>query len=466
MSLATRLTRFTLAALALVLAGFSCALYLMARAQLHAEADARLESALDTLATAADVEEDNVEWEPPDQGLPVGRDSGDSQVRWAVLAPDGRAVARSPNSQRDFPPPGADAHSAGGWRLARRTLAAAKPKRKPLKKGEYASLDLVVGLPLSPTHASLRRLALALAGLSAVVWLAGAAGARLLCRRALAPLTRMADVASGVTAETLTARLPDPATGDELARLCAAFNGVLGRLEGAFERQRRFTAEASHQMRTPLTAMLGQVEVALRRDRSPEEYRRVMGVVREEASRLRQVVEAMLFLARGVEEDPPRERIDLAAWLPEQAARWSAHARAADLSAEPPAEPLAVQAHPALLAQLLDNLVENALKYGDPGTPVAVRAWAEGPDVLFSVEDHGWGLSARDLPHVFEPFFRSEEARRSGRPGTGLGLAVVRRIAEALGGSVTVRSAPGQGTCFTLRLPAAPPSRVGLGVPT
>lgn len=463
MSLATRLTLFTLAALTAVLAGFSCVLFLMARAHLHAEADARLGATLDTLATAVDLEEDNVEWEPPDQGLPIGRDQGDGQVRWAVLAPNSRPIDLSPNSHGfGFPPPGAlpatvGPRDVGDWRVARRTLAAAKPKRKPMKKGEYASLDLVAGLPLGPTRASLDRLALALAGLSGTVWLVCAAGARLLCRRALAPLTRMADAASSVTAETLAARLPDPATGDELSRLCGAFNGVLGRLEDAFDRQRRFTAEASHQMRTPLTAMLGQVEVALRRGRQPEEYRRVMGVVREEASRLRQVVEAMLLLARGggSEGAPPPERIDLAGWLPEQVARWSGHARAADLTVEPPEGHLAVEAHRALLAQLLDNLIENALKYGDAGTPVRVCAKAEGPVALISVEDAGWGLPAEDLPRLFDPFFRSEQARRSGRPGAGLGLAVVRRIAEALGGRVDVRSEPGRGTCFTLRLPAA-----------
>ena len=114
-----------------------------------------------------------------------------------------------------------------------------------------------------------------------------------------------------------------------------------------------------------------------------------------------------------------------------------------------------VQVHPSLLAQLLDNLLENACKYSEPGTPVVVRSWHEGGSVSLSVEDRGRGLAADELANVFEPFFRGETARREGHAGVGLGLAVARRIAATFGGTLDVRSEPGVGSLFILRLPAA-----------
>ena len=109
--------------------------------------------------------------------------------------------------------------------------------------------------------------------------------------------------------------------------------------------------------------------------------------------------------------------------------------------------------HPPLLGQLLDNLLDNAAKYSAPGTPIEVRVWRSGDHVAMAVQDRGMGLSPEDRSHLFEPFYRSAEARRRGHPGVGLGLAVVRRIAAVFGGTIEVQSEPGRGSTFTLRLP-------------
>jgi heavy metal sensor kinase len=317
-------------------------------------------------------------------------------------------------------------------------------------------LVLRAGVSLAPLHATLRRLAVTLATLSGGLWLAAALAGRWVCRRALAPVTRMAQAARAMGAAELDRRLPSPGAGDELDDLRRAFNGLLDRLQEAFERQRRFTGDASHQLRTPLTSMLGQVEVALRRDRPAEEYHQTLGLVHGQAVHLRGIVEALLFLARpDAEADLARlEGVDLAAWLPEQLRRRADQARAADLRLGPsPGGPLRVRVQPLLLDQLLENLLDNALKYSEPGTPVTVFLRREPGVIALAVKDAGPGIAAEDLPHVFEPFYRTGEARRRGRAGVGLGLAMVRRIAAAFGGTVVAESEPGRGSRFTVRLP-------------
>ena len=195
--------------------------------------------------------------------------------------------------------------------------------------------------------------------------------------------------------------------------------------------------------------------MALRRDREGAEYRRVLGSVRRQADRLRKVVESLLFLARSDADAglPGREAVDLGAWLPEHVrAAWAGHPRAGDIRVE--ATPARADVHPVLLGELVDVLVDNACKYSPPGTAVTVRAGRRGAGVEVSVEDAGVGLSGADAARVFEPFYRSEGARRRGVEGSGLGLAIAGRIAAAHGGTLGVESAPGRGSRFTLRLPA------------
>jgi two-component system OmpR family sensor kinase len=253
-------------------------------------------------------------------------------------------------------------------------------------------------------------------------------------------------------------RLPDPGTGDELHDLADAFNGLLGRLHEAFSRQARFTGDASHQLRTPLAVMLGQVDVALRRERPAEDYKRTLRLVRDQAAHLGRIVEMLLFLARADAEArlPDRQVINLANWVREHLASDSTHPRAADLALDASAESISVRVHPPLLGQLLDNLLDNACKYSDPGSPVLVRV-GRGPSgsALLSVSDRGTGIAPEDRPHLFDPFFRSPLARRLGRPGVGLGLTIAQRIASSFDGRIDAISPPEGGSEFVLTLPAA-----------
>ena len=322
-------------------------------------------------------------------------------------------------------------------------------------------MTIGAAVSLSGARDTLRNLALILAGLSSAAWtLALLVGGRI-CRRALRPVSEMADAARAIAGHQFDERLPAPDSGDELQDLGSAFNDLLDRLRESHERQRRFTGDASHQLRTPLTAMQGQVDLALRQERSGDEYRRVLSLVQRRTRHLRQIVEALLFLARPDAESrrPDLEVVDLAAWLPDHLASRLDGARSADIRLMADSGiPILVEAQPALLGELVDNLLDNAAKYGHPGSSIVVRLDVDGSSVSLSVEDRGPGLDPSEIPRLFEPFYRSDSARSRDAAGLGLGLPVAARLAGLFGGSIGVESTVGLGSTFTIRLPAAPPS--------
>lgn len=467
MTLTNRLSLFFLAALAAVLVTFSVALYLLANRHLYRQLDDRLAASARTVAAAAEVEPDGVEWEPHNRPLTLAPGALGDQLHWAVTNETGRVIDRS--AQPDTPELLAEAdrgfgsghrnprqvdHGGRAWQVARLRLEPEAPPA-PLKPGKHRAFDVTVAVPLDSVHDDLRTLAAALVVLTLAVLVIALLAGRAVCRRALAPVARMADAARAMGAADLTHRLPVSASADELTDLAVAFNGLLDRLREAFEREHRFAGEASHQLRTPLTALIGQVEVALRRDREPAEYRRTLTSVFDQAGRLRRVVEALLFLARSeaAARLPDVEQIDLAVWVPARLVEREG-TRGGDLAFEPPGTPVPAAVHPDLFGELLDALIDNALKYSEPGTPVLVRVWGNSADVWVEVEDRGCGITPDDLPHLFRPFFRSEAARRRGVPGVGLGLAVAARIASALDGAISVATEVGRGSRFRVRLPA------------
>ena len=257
-----------------------------------------------------------------------------------------------------------------------------------------------------------------------------------------------------ITADDLEQRLPVPETRDQIHDLAEAFNGLLGRLQDSFERQRRFAGEASHQLRTPLTAMIGQMEVALRRDRPPEEYRRVLTSAVAQAGLLGGIVESLLFLARADAdaELPGLERIDLVAWVREYLADHP-HGRSDDVRFDARVTCAHIGGQTAMLAQGVGNLIENACRYSDPGSPIALTVAVESDEAILTIEDAGCGIESAEPSRIFEPFFRAAEARRRGIKGMGLGLAVAHRIVRSFGGRIEAWSEWGKGSRFTLRLP-------------
>ncbi len=492
MRLASRLSAFFLAALAAVLLGFSTALFLSAWSYLNRQVDDRLQAALAVLAAAVEITPGGVEWEPQERELPLGHESGPDRLRWTVHEAGGRRIDHSRNlidadltpdwtprpDDAELPPRLVD-RPGRWWRIAQRRISPGEPD---LASGSnfaavtpaphdlspdgvlYPSLMLTVAVPTGPIDRTLATLGWLLFGLSAGVWGLAAILGRRFVQRALAPLTRTVASARGLDATDAGWSLPSAGTGDELDDLVHAFNDLLGRLRLAYERQRRFAADASHQLRTPLTALIGQIEVALRRDRSETEYRRVLGLVGGQAGGLARIVEALLFLGRADADAglPGSTSTDLAAWA---AGHLDTHPLGprVSLGLEGVGPDGAwVRVHPPLLAQLVDNLLDNAAKYGQSDGSIIVRVVADATIVSLSVEDDGPGIDPADLSRVFEPFFRSTMTRRLGHPGVGLGLAVVHRIATAFGATISAESEPGRGARFILRCErCAPPSENG-----
>ncbi len=481
MSLVSRLSGFFLGAQAALLLGFSSTLYVLASDHLHRQINERLDAALATLAAAAEVGPEGVEWEPVERDLGLGRDTGADQIRWIIRDDRGRTVDRSANLDVHYltPPPRGPADrtlrgdDGRSWKLKARRVIAPGPITPdshdsadggPYPSAEvqpgpgYPALHLLAIAPLGPTEVTLSRLALTLALISTTLWLVSAVAGRRLCRRALAPLTRMAQAARNSDATNRETRLPLPGTGDELEDVGLAFNGLLDRLHETLERQRRFTGDASHQLRTPLAGLISQVDVALRRERPPGEYQRVLGVVRTKAAQLRQIIESLLFLARAESESsrPELVVVDLATWVPEHLRSWSTHPRAGDIRlTQDGSGPLRVCAQPSLLSQLVDNLLENACKYSDPGTPIELGLWRGAGLAGLTVADRGCGLAAQEQARIFQPFYRTTDARSRGQGGVGLGLAVAERIATLFEGTIRVESKPGEWSRFTVSLPEA-----------
>lgn len=435
MSLLNRVSLYFIGTLALVLAVYSAVLFGTLRHQLYEQFDEQLNGAFRTLVAAIEVESDDVKFEPSDHTVALGNEKRTEEIRWIVVDEHGLIVDRSRNLQAVGPDEqtlldfaktlqagGDESVESGRWRVLQRRLAAVSPKpaneRDPLEREA-----LVVTVAKSPDdlNSSLRFLSTMVVVLPLAVLLTAAVIVRRLCRRALEPVGRMAEQARAMVETTANRRLPVAATRDELAELGAAFNDVLDRLFETLERQRRFAGDAAHQLRTPLTAVIGQLDVALRRTRSPVEYRETLGVVREQADELHRLIESLLFLARAESDTPLPDcgEVELGAWLHDYLATWNTHPRAADISIETD-EPARVTTSRVLLKQLLDNLVNNALKYSAPGTPVRIRLRRVGDDRELSVVDQGTGIAKEDMPSLFQPFFRSADARRAGILGTGL----------------------------------------------
>jgi heavy metal sensor kinase len=244
----------------------------------------------------------------------------------------------------------------------------------------------------------------------------------------------------------------------ELREVSTIINAMLGRLEAAFQRERRFLADASHELRSPLANIRGTIEVALRRARSGDEYREALAVSLAEVERLSRLVNDLLRLSRADTGQLPFTftPCQLAAVV-EDAVR--AHAsrageRSVRLTLDTP-EPVEVWGDTDRLREVIDNLVDNALRHTPPGSTVAVSVRREGGHARVSVHDSGPGLSPEEQAHVFDRFYRADGSRARHSGGMGLGLSIAKAIVEAHRGQLSVRSVPGEGCSFLVELPMA-----------
>lgn len=316
---------------------------------------------------------------------------------------------------------------------------------------------VVIGQSLKELQNAQRHLLLLLAISNPIALLLAGLGGLWLAHEALKPVDRLTRAAERIGRGNFTERVEEPRTRDEIGRLAATFNEMISKLDQAFERERRFTADASHELRTPLAVLRGDIEVALRRDRSTQEYRRVLNSSLEEIERITRLTEDLLTLARSDAGDKVVEfapvRLDRLAAEAHAYIRPIAESAGVALASEGTQLQIVVEGDEKRLKQLLVNLLENAIKYTPAGGRVQLSLATEDSSALIEVSDTGRGIPAASLPHVFERFYRRADPRDSRVSGFGLGLAISKWIVDAHHGSIDVESEEGQGSRFTVRLP-------------
>jgi heavy metal sensor kinase len=285
------------------------------------------------------------------------------------------------------------------------------------------------------------------------------AGGYLLAKRSLSPVVTMGAQASRIGSENLHERLQVQNPRDELGHLAASFNELLDRLNQSFDRQRRFVADASHELRTPVAILCGEAEVTLAQEkRTEQEYRESLHILREEAKRLKHIVEDLFTLARADAGQHPLAPSDF--YLDELVAECSrsirtlASAKQIKVSCETSAE-LPIHADEALLRRMLINLLDNSIKYTPLGGSVSLRCTEQDGQYRLTVEDSGQGIPAELQPRIFERFFRADKARSRGETGSGgagLGLTIAAWIAGAHGGKIELTKSTPEGSLFTVFL--------------
>jgi heavy metal sensor kinase len=290
--------------------------------------------------------------------------------------------------------------------------------------------------------------------------LLAAVGGYLLARRSLSPVVTMGAQASRIGSENLYERLMVRNPRDELGQLAGSFNELLDRLNRSFEQQRRFVADASHELRTPVAILCGEAEVTLAQEkRTEQEYRESLQILREEAKRLKHIVEDLFTLARADAGQHPLAPSDF--YLDELVAECSknvrtlASAKGITVSCESGAE-LPIHADESLLRRMLMNLLDNAIKYTPKGGSVSLQCAEENGAYRVSVADSGQGILGELQPRIFERFFRADKARSRGETdsgGAGLGLTIASWIAGAHGGRLELTRSTSQGSLFTVFLP-------------
>jgi two-component system, OmpR family, sensor kinase len=468
LSFRTRLTLLWTLSFAVILAAALGAVYVGARRSAYADLDAKLRTLAATeLVSGTDYDRGGVvHLHEVGQELVIGARYEDKFVQ--VLAADGAVVVASKLVDGVAPlVPDEVRQRALDWKAPVFNLTVkARPGRMAVLRGSMGSETYLfaVGLFTDSLEASLQRLAelLGVVWASSLIFTAGVGYA--LASRALRPVLRITERARVIARGAFSTRLDAPAVDDEIGQMTRLLNEMLESLEGAIEVNRRFAADASHELRTPVTAIRGEVDVILKRERTAAEYRASLEAVGSYVGRMTELIESLMFLVRAQEgrSSVDLQEISLTALLRECAAQVAPLAVPRDVTLRFESFPdLVAYADPRLLGRVFDNLLRNAVNYNRTGGLVTVTGearaaassgWASGT-VIVGIHDTGTGVPAESRDLIFERFYRAERSRSRNSGGAGLGLAICREVIGLMDGEVRLVDSSEAGSVFEVRLP-------------
>jgi heavy metal sensor kinase len=455
MSIRARLTTWYFLILGAALSGFAILALAVMRQSIYTTVDEQLDDRMHALQSliarseaGTDVEaalRERAELQWGSQLFQVSDSSGRFLYRSPAMKRLGVAAAATEQKRisdaeyNDLPLRILTAAASSGARTV--TIQVAEPMDDYLEAIERFRNSMLVGIP--------------------VLLLVATAGGYWLSRNALRPVDRVTRAAQTITPQDLSQRVAVPQTGDELQRLAETLNQMLQRIESAVSRISQFTADASHELRTPATLIRTRAEVTLANPRTNNQYREALQDVLGESERMSALIENLMILARadtGTETLNFRD-IDVSMLASEvcSQAQTLAESKQIRWQATFPQTPIWVHGDANALRRLFLILIDNAVKYTSPGGCIGITFIATGGQVEVRVQDTGIGIPESDLPHVFERFYRSDKARSRELGGTGLGLSIGRWIAKAHGGQIGVESSPA-GSVFLVCIPLAPAS--------
>ena len=290
-----------------------------------------------------------------------------------------------------------------------------------------------------------------------LLFILAAAGGYFFAGRSLRPIRTISRTAEeiGISGD-LSKRIAIDENGDELHRLAGTFNKMFDKLERNFEAERQFTADASHELRTPITTILAQCEYAFENASGEKELYEIIGDIQKQGYRMSRLVESLLFYTRLEQqtETPVFEELDLSACVRKVCMDQKQFSEKGIVLSEDIQPDIRLVADAMLISRMLENLIRNAYRYGKEGGTISVSLRKEGNEIILRVADDGIGISSEDLPKIWNRFYRVEKSRAYGKgSGLGLGLSMVKQIVRLHNGGIAVESEPGKGSNFTIRCP-------------
>lgn len=454
LSIRWRLTLWYAASLGVILTGFCVSLLLLTRQQLLARTDAGLREELQELALEVRLAKSSEEFDEHLRDRFFQHDVYDFLVSEA----NGTVLFASSGLMADNAASLVLSSVNDPEHFATRTLVDEKPYRAASSTvdGPQGRAVVQAVTPLKPLYDEMQSLQLLMVVLLPLGIAAALTGGYFLAGRALAPVEQMVEVAAAITISDLHRRIEVTNPHDELGHLATTLNSLIARLERAVNEIQRFTADASHELRTPLAVLRTEAESALRKPRTPEEYRSALSVVIEEATRLGRLADQLLNLTRNdsgltacIQESV---RVDAVLLDVAEQLRPLAAARGLTLSSKT-VEPCEITGDDIRLSQAFFNVVDNAIKYTPEGGTVDVECRVEDESAVVVVRDSGIGIAHSHLSRVFDRFYRVDASRHSESGGAGLGLAIARSALRAHNGEITIQSEVGIGTVMIMTLP-------------